>query len=322
MWPRLKFAGIQPKKSQNVNQPPVIPLDGWKARAAEHRQRILSVAGPYLSERRTSTGHPVYDFLFTYYSFRPKHLLAWTPGIGTVLDDPHAEFPMRDEFSRVGTHVALDPDRFPARRTPSLNWIRDLLKGMQHRTPVFGCFGLHEWAMVYREPHVRHAHPLRIARDQIDALVESGPLRCSHYDAFRFFTRDARPLNRLQPTSESRVNLEQRGCLHANMDLYRWCTKLWPWVSSELMAEAFLLAWSAREIDMRASPYDLSALGFDPIPLELEIGRREYESLQRDIASVADPIRSRLINEIDSLNAAIGQHSEEVTEQLVAPAIP
>ncbi len=36
--------------------------------------------------------HPVYDFLFEYYSFRPAHLLRWTPGLmwspaGATRDD-------------------------------------------------------------------------------------------------------------------------------------------------------------------------------------------------------------------------------------------
>ena len=31
--------------------------------------------------------HPVHDFLFTYYSFRPAQLRRWSPGYGVVLAD-------------------------------------------------------------------------------------------------------------------------------------------------------------------------------------------------------------------------------------------
>ena len=30
--------------------------------------------------------HPVHDFLFEYYSFRPAHLLRWTPGADVLLE--------------------------------------------------------------------------------------------------------------------------------------------------------------------------------------------------------------------------------------------
>lgn len=50
--------------------------------------------------------------------------------------------------------------------------------------------------------------------------VEAAPLRCTHYDAFRFFTAPARPRNAVTPTREAAPDLEQGGCLHANMDLH------------------------------------------------------------------------------------------------------
>ena len=59
-------------------------------------------------------------------------------------------------------------------------------------------------------------------------VVEDNRVRCSHFDAFRFFTAPARPLNLLAPTRETQHELEQPGCLHANMDLYKWAYKLSP----------------------------------------------------------------------------------------------
>jgi hypothetical protein len=126
-------------------------------------------------------------------------------------------------------------------------------------------------------------------------MVESSAIACTHFDAFRFFTAPARPLNRLQPTRETAPQFEQRGCLHANMDLYKWSFKLAPFAPGELIADCFALARDIREIDMRASPYDLMALGFAPIAIETPAGRADYERHQRMFAERGQPLRARLI---------------------------
>src|SRR2546425_10834 len=77
--------------------------------------------------------------------------------------------------------------------------------------------------------------PLRFDANEIARIVESSSIRCTHFDAFRFFTPDARPLNRVQPTRKTSASHEQRGCLHANMDLYKWAFKLAPFTPSELV---------------------------------------------------------------------------------------
>jgi hypothetical protein len=118
---------------------------------------------------------------------------------------------------------------------------------------------------------------------------------CTHFDAFRFFTPPARPLNRHELTRDAIGAFEQRGCLHANMDLYKWAFKLSPFTPSELVADCFELARDIREVDMRASPYDLRALGFPPIPVETADGRSEYERCQRLFAARAEPLRERIL---------------------------
>ena len=80
------------------------------------------------------------------------------------------------------------------------------------------------------------------------------------------------------------------------MDLYKWSYKLLPFVPGELLADAFELALAAREIDMRASPYDLRELGFEPICIETADGRAEYEREQRSLAERATPLREQLLN--------------------------
>jgi len=79
------------------------------------------------------------------------------------------------------------------------------------------------------------------------------------------------------------------------MDLYKWAFKLSPFTPSELVADCFELARDIREIDMRASPYDLTSLGFAPIAVETVEGRFEYEHHQRQFAVRGEPLRTQLI---------------------------
>lgn len=179
----------------------------------------------------------------------------------------------------------------------------ELLRRMDAREPVFSCFGLHEWAMVYRldADQVRHqALPLRLAPEQVADVVETHEIRCTHFDAFRFFTDAARPLNVLQPTREGQHDMEQPGCLHGGaMDLYRWAFKLTPAVPSDILMDAFDLARRARELDMRSSPYDVRSLGMVNIPIETPAGKAAHVREQRAIADAARPIRHRLIEAIE-----------------------
>jgi hypothetical protein len=158
--------------------------------------------------------------------------------------------------------------------------------------------------MVYRTDAPRHGRlPLRLGPAGTDAVVESLPVRCSHHDAFRFFTDAARPLNALQPARSEQVANEQPGCLHATMDLYKWAYKLFPAVPAELVADCFELAAEVRELDMRASPYDLTALGYRPVRIETPDGRTEYARAQAGFARRAAPLRTRLIELAASVRA-------------------
>jgi hypothetical protein len=125
-------------------------------------------------------------------------------------------------------------------------------------------------------------------------------VRCSHFDAFRFFTPPARSLNLLQPTRDTQHDLEQPGCLHANMDLYKWSFKLAPLVGSPTVVDCFELARDIRTLDMRASPYDLRDLGYEPVRVETPAGRAEYTAAQKAFADRAAPLRERLIGIIDT----------------------
>jgi hypothetical protein len=304
--------------------PTVLPPATWRARRAAHEARVDALLAGHLARRRRGQRHPVEDFLFTYYSYRPAQLRRWHPGAGAVLAgadpadwgrdyrpapaDPTGD-PAGDPTASGGATgsggATVDVKAVLARRATALTWTRELLANTAGRPAYFGCFGTHEWAMVYRQTpdEVRHnAWPLRLPPAQIAVLVEQQRVRCSHFDAFRFFTAPARPLNVLQPARATQHDLEQPGCLHANMDLYKWAYKLSPLVDSDTVADCFELARDIRTLDMRASPYDLAGLGYPPVPVETADGRAEYAAAQRHFADRAAPLRRRLIDALSTLD--------------------
>jgi hypothetical protein len=250
-------------------------------RAERHRERLAPYVEPHLARRQAGQKHPVHDFLFTYYSFSPAKLMTWQPG-----------------WPQSGTVEDLD-------RLRSLtSGIRTLLVATASRPAHTGCFGLHEWAMVHRTDETRHDVPLRLGGAATDDVVESHRIACSHFDAFRFFTPTARPMNALSPGRDDRAAHEQPGCLHATMDLYKHAFRLWPLVGSDLVADCFVLAWDVREVDMRASPYDFASWGFEPIRIETAEGKRAYAAHQRAFAHRAVPLRARLVEACDLLLSA------------------
>jgi hypothetical protein len=285
---------------------PILDASTWRARRAAHETRVDGWIGPHLERRRHGVAHPVEDFLFTYYSHRPAQLRRWHPGAGVVLAGADPAEIGRD-YVHAGGGAELDADAVLARRRESVGWIRDLLVATAGRPAQFTCFGMHEWAMVYRQGQddVRHrAWPLRLGAAGTAEVVDRTAVRCTHFDAYRFFTPAARPLNLLTPTRDGQAELEQPGCLHANMDVYRWAYKLSPLVPSELVADCFALAREIRTLDMRASPYDLAALGLPPLAVETPDGRAEYVAHQRDVARRAAPLRDRLIAHVAPLAVA------------------
>lgn len=282
---------------------PVLTRAEWEPRAAAHRERARRYTAPHLARRAAGEKHPVADFLFEYYNLSPGALERWHPGLGVgLLDAP--------EYARLGAYVAsedvvtVDPSRMQ-RRLPGWRWTRELLSRTAARPARTGCFGLHEWAMVYRADEKRHPAPLRLGAAGTDAVVEAEQLVCTHVDAFRFFTDAARPLNREQLGREHQLDREQPGCLHATMDLYRLSFRLLPFVESTIVLDAFELALAVRAVDMRASPYDLADLGFEPIRVETPEGKREYVEAQRDFTARAAPLRARLVTLIDGLMATV-----------------
>ncbi|CAA9362529.1 MAG: hypothetical protein AVDCRST_MAG72-2398 [uncultured Nocardioidaceae bacterium] len=293
---------------ERVSAPPeVLEEPIWRARRDRHEERVDGWVGPHLHRRRERREHPVEDFLFTYYSQRPASLRRWHPGFGVGLREA-TEYAGVRGYEVVGTTAAVSPAHVDS-RLRLVRSVLHLLTATAKRPAQLSCFGMHEWAMVYRlDPaQVRHATwPLRLGAPETDEVVRNHRIACSHFDAFRFFTPSARPLNQLQPERDDRAAFEQPGCLHAGMDLYKHSFRLSPMVPSELVADCFELARAIRVLDMRASPYDLSTLGYAPVRVETPAGKAEYVAAQRGFAERARPLRARLIVECRRLLAAHG----------------
>jgi hypothetical protein len=298
--------------------PQILAQPDWLPRRARHERQVDELLADHRERAGRGRPHPVEDFLFSYYSFRPARLRRWHPGAGIALAGPAARerLDWRDHVMVDGDAVTLDVPAFLAHRGGAVRHITELLTATGTRPAQLGCFGLHEWAMVYRQSaeEVRHARwPLRLGPVGTDAVVESHRIRCTHHDAFRFFTEPARPLNLLQPARTDQVALEQPGCLHATMDLYKWAYKLSPAVPSELTLECFALARRTRELDMRASPYDLGELGYTPVAIETSEGKAEYVEQQREIAELGRQLRDRLLAVCRSLLGRLSSGLEPTT---------
>ncbi|WP_193214584.1 3-methyladenine DNA glycosylase [Luteolibacter marinus] len=275
----------------------------WQERLRLHRARAERWTVSARSRRAARNPDPVEDFLFTYYPFSFAKLEEWHPPVGVAVEasDPLPACWTKGPYRRDGEALFADPTLLSDKERARLVWLRELLAATRDRAPNLACHGLHEWAMVYRGLNVRHGEvtPLRLPQREIDALVESRPIRCSHFDAFRFFHPDTQPLNRLQPALFTREDFEQPACIHANMDLYKWSFKAMPWAGSDLLLDCFELAMELRDLDMRASPYDLGACGLEPVKIETAAGRRDYEKEQSRLAAKSAPLRQRLIAALD-----------------------
>ncbi|MFK3678903.1 3-methyladenine DNA glycosylase [Microbacterium sp. NPDC090218] len=274
----------------------VIPRDEWLARERAHQERADALTAEHRERAARSEKHPVWDFLFTYYSYKPAQLRRWHPGAGVELAEAPERLAWRWYAAGSADRAAVpDAAAFALEKAALAALIERMLRRTASRPGQFGCFGLHEWAMVYQADEHRHPVPLRLGQAGTDAVVEGHDLRCTHFDAFRFFTPEAVPRNRTPLTREDQPLFEQPGCLHAGMDLYKWATKLGPLIPGELLLDSFELARDIRLLDMQAAPYDLSAWEVVPVRIETAEGKAEYVRRQRGFAERGAVLRRALL---------------------------
>ena len=123
-----------PPQAGGAPSPPVV-LDeaDWVDRARVHRGRVDEFLEPHLLRARAGEAHPVWDFLFTYYSLRPRQLRRWHPGYGVVLGGAAA----RSYLGRTGygSHpagVTVTGEHLRA-RAETVRFIAELLRATATR---------------------------------------------------------------------------------------------------------------------------------------------------------------------------------------------
>ena len=290
----------------------VIPEEVWRARERRHSATVDRLTADHLERRRRGQPHPVVDFLFTYYRTSVATVRRWHPGPGVILEGAHRTERTDWRHYRRDSHrgrsgLVVDAGSVWSRCGRRVSRAREVVEATAERPGATGCFGLHEWAMLYGagRGEVRHGQvPLRLSHERIDEVVDTSRLQCTHFDAYRFFTDAAVPLNRTPLTRDDQPRNEQPACLHAGMDIYAHVAALEAGAPGELLLDALLAAFDAREVDMRSSPYDLSAWGLDPIPVETPGGRAEFVAYQRGWIRRTQALRARFVEAVDRVEAA------------------
>lgn len=307
--------------------PAVLPEALWRRLEDAHTSAVDELTAGHLERRRRGEPHPVVDFLFTYYRTSVGTVRRWHPGPGLLLEG--AQHTERREWRhyRTGTvagrtGLLVDAASVRQRRGERLDRARGILAATLARPGATGCFGLHEWAMLHgagREGARHRGVPLRLAPEEIDAVVEDSGVRCTHFDAFRFFTDSAVPLNHRRLDRDGQAADEQPACLHAGMDAYAWATGMEAGAPGELVVDALRAAFAAREMDMRSSPYDLGDWGLSPVPVETAAGRAEFVAFQRGWVRRTNVLRRRLLAALDALDRWAGPGQETGSATAVAP---
>ncbi|NBU32485.1 MAG: 3-methyladenine DNA glycosylase [Actinobacteria bacterium] len=279
---------------------PYIGADTWLVAQDHHREVVAQWTFPRLNRRSLGQKHPVDDFMFEYYPISVNKLSLWHPGTEfqlEVRDDCTNSF---DLTVYEVTDVVQVRAQWLLEKAEAISKDIDLLKSTLKRSARTGCFGLHEWAMVLGQTEYRHNDwNLRISQAQVAKTIDEIGLRCTHFDAFRFFTEQARPMNPLQLTRADQNTVEQPGCLHANMDLYKISMRWAPVVGSSLVRQCFRLAREIRTLDMRGAPYDLADLGVAPIKIETAAGRKEFTKMQKAFSDRAQVLRSKILSKLE-----------------------
>ena len=275
-----------------------IEREQWLELRDAHQRIVDEWVNPRLERRLRNEKHPVDDFLFDYYPISPAKLRAWHPGSHVTLEalpPDVADFASKIyEYDRGNIAVRAS---WVDQMQPAIDATLNHLERIATNAPRGGCHALHEWAMVLGNDVIRHQQfPLRLSQGEIRQTVDSLGLRCTHFDAFRFFTPEAQPLNPLQLSRSIQLDYDQPNCLHANMDVYKHAHALAPIVGSDVVRETFQLAREIRDVDMQVAPYDLTALGVQPIQIETAQGRAQFATLQAQFAQRAAKLRAQLIS--------------------------
>ena len=109
--------------------------------------------------------------MYEYYPTRLSLLRRWHPGAGLSLADAPEHAAWR-WYRTQGGVTRLDAEAFWSANGATVDFVTGLVAATLTRRAVVGCFGLHEWAMVYRDTETRHELPLRLGAAGTDAVVD------------------------------------------------------------------------------------------------------------------------------------------------------
>ena len=165
--------------------------------------------------------HPVEDFLFTYYSLRPGAAAPLVPGrrggagrcrrSGRTGDSTGAAGSADRAAARPADRCHRRSAGLPAGPRRAARLHRHGCSARRRPRPgssaASGCTS-GRWSSGRTTAQRRHQEwPLRLGQAGTDDVVRDHQIRCTHYDAFRFFTPPARPLQRCcSRTWQSRVD--------------------------------------------------------------------------------------------------------------------
>ena len=158
----------------------------WKTEAVNHVRLMDDLLYPPGENIKTRTHlvkqHPIYNFLHTYYRYSTKSIKRYSPGLGIVMEGvdkgKEDESNLNEKYLKTtargnSTNLTVVPCSEKANHRNTLNplgvlydlpqdesptstfgWItlsrtRDILYATVNKQPFYGCFGLHEWAMLY-----------------------------------------------------------------------------------------------------------------------------------------------------------------------------
>ena len=94
--------------------------------------------------------------------------------------------------------------------------------------------------------------------------------------------------------------MEQPGCLHAGMDVYKWAFKLTRWCRASWWPTAS--TWRARSGCSTCRPRrtTCASSGYQPVPIETPEGKAAYLERQRAFAERSNALRRRLLTVLDA----------------------
>src|SRR5262245_9977755 len=125
-----------------------LTADQWRSERSLTLAELEPHAAAGEDRRSRRVIHPIEDFIFEYYSLRPSQLRPWSPGPDVLLLDASP-----NELDRGRLFVEQDGGlvlpAYPANRRSFLIWLTEYLTAVAARPLALGCFGMHEWAMVY-----------------------------------------------------------------------------------------------------------------------------------------------------------------------------